>query len=75
MNGRVNVSTDDIRRIAVPVLRHRISCNFVAQSEGVDAVEIIRRLVATVPEPEPSKYAAPEPAEEFLEQTVPEDAA
>ena len=57
MSGRDNVSTDDIRKVAVPVLRHRISCNFVAQSEGVDSVEIIRRLVKSVPEPEPSKYA------------------
>ncbi|MEE8169766.1 MAG: MoxR family ATPase, partial [Phycisphaerae bacterium] len=58
MNGQVNVGTVDIRRAALPVLRHRISCNFVAQSEGVDAVEIIRRLVEAVPEPEPSKYAS-----------------
>ncbi len=57
MDGRANVSTEDIRAVAVPVLRHRVSCNFAAQAEGIDAVGIIQRLVDTVDEPEPSKYA------------------
>ncbi len=57
MNGRANVSTEDIRAVAVPVLRHRVSCNFAAQAEGIDAVGIIQRLVDSVEEPEPAKYA------------------
>jgi MoxR-like ATPase len=57
MDGRVNVACDDIRRVAVPVLRHRIGCNFAAQSEGVDSVEVVQRLLATVPEPRVGKYA------------------
>lgn len=63
MSGRVNVSTDDIRRAAVPVLRHRIGCNFLAQSEGFDSVALVRRLLEAVSEPEPAKYkqTAPEP--------------
>ncbi len=56
LDGRFNVATDDIRAMAVPVLRHRISTNFQAQSQGVDATEIIRRLVDTVSEPEVAKY-------------------
>ncbi len=56
MEGRFNVSTSDIRDMAVPVLRHRISTNFQAQAEGVDSTEIIRRLVVEVAEPEVSKY-------------------
>jgi len=70
MDGRFTVSTEDIRRAAVPVLRHRIGCNFAAASEGVDSVEIVRRLVDQVPEPEVPKYASrpatpptPQPAE------------
>ena len=58
MEGRYTVSTEDVRRVAVPVLRHRIGCNFAASSEGVDSVEIVRRLLESVPEPEPAKYAA-----------------
>ncbi len=47
----------DVRRAAVPVLRHRIGCNFAAGSEGVDSVEIVRRLIDAVPEPQVPKYA------------------
>ena len=56
LDGRFNVSTDDIREMAVPVLRHRVSTNFQAQSEGVDSTEIIRRLIKSVPEPDVKKY-------------------
>ena len=56
MDGRLAVSTEDIRRAAAPVLRHRIGCNFAAGSEGVDSVEIVRRLIELVPEPQVPKY-------------------
>jgi MoxR-like ATPase len=61
MEGRYTVSTEDIRRVAVPVLRHRIGCNFAASSEGVDSVEIVRRLLQAVKEPEVPKYAGKTP--------------
>lgn len=51
LHGRVNVSCDDIRAMAAPVLRHRILLNFQAESERVDADEVIRRLIEVVPEP------------------------
>ncbi len=57
MDGRYSVSTEDVKRVTVPVLRHRIGCNFAAQAEGVDTVEIVRRLVDVVPEPEVPKYS------------------
>ena len=47
--GRFFVTTDDIRAIAPPVLRHRLKLNFNADAAGVNADEIIRRLVAHVP--------------------------
>jgi len=34
MDGRFSVSLDDVRKVAIPVLRHRISTNFQAQAEG-----------------------------------------
>ena len=49
LNGRSHVSTDDIRALAAPVLRHRIVTNFAAESEGVTADSVIERLVATTP--------------------------
>jgi MoxR-like ATPase len=38
----------------VPVLRHRILLNFHAESERIDADEILKRLVAHVPQPKES---------------------
>jgi len=61
MEGRYTVSTEDVRRVAVPVLRHRIGCNFAASSEGIDSVEIVRRLLEAVGEPEVPKYAPRRP--------------
>ena len=52
LKGRLNVSCDDVRAYALPVLRHRVLCNFAAASEGVDSDEIVRRLVEAVPEPD-----------------------
>ncbi len=51
MNGRYNVSCEDIRASAPPVLRHRILLNFQAESEKLDTDQIIKRLIETVPEP------------------------
>ncbi len=51
MDGRWSVSLDDIRRAAVPVMRHRIACNFAGMAEGYDAVKLVRRLVEETPAP------------------------
>jgi len=56
MDGRPSVSMEDIRRVAVPVLRHRISTNFQAQAEGMTTDDIVRRLVEEIPEPNVPKY-------------------
>jgi MoxR-like ATPase len=56
MSGRVAVSVQDIKNAAVPVLRHRISANFAAQANSVGPVEIIRRLLDEIPEPQVAKY-------------------
>ena len=36
LDGRYNVSFDDIRRVYLPALRHRVLLNFEAQAEGID---------------------------------------
>ena len=56
MDGRFSVAIDDIRKIAVPVLRHRLSVNFQAQAEGKTTDDIIVQLLKTVPEPEVPKF-------------------
>ena len=55
MEGRASVSTKDIREVAIPVMRHRVSVNFQAQAEGIDSVEIVKRLLKTVPKPKVSR--------------------
>ena len=57
MEGRFSVAFDDIRKIAVPVLRHRISTNFQAQAEGMTNEDIIQKLIKEVKEPEIEKFA------------------
>ncbi len=57
MDGRLTVSLDDIRRVAVPVLRHRISLNFQAQAEGMDNEAAVHRLLKEIPEPTIAKYS------------------
>ena len=50
LNGRFNVSCDDIRKYALPVMRHRVILNFAAASEGLDSDAVIDRLLETIPE-------------------------
>ncbi len=50
--GRLNVSCADVRRNAHAVLTHRIACNFHATGEGIDAIQIIDRLLKHIPEPD-----------------------
>jgi MoxR-like ATPase len=56
MDGRFSVSVDDIRKAALPVLRHRINTNFQAQAEGKTSEDLIQQLLATIGEPDPPKY-------------------
>ena len=48
---RYHVAYEDIAALAAPVLRHRILLNFHAESERIDADEILRRLLAQMPPP------------------------
>jgi len=56
MDGRPNVTIADVRKVAVPVLRHRVSTNFQAQAEGMATEQIIEKLVEEVPEPNVPRY-------------------
>jgi MoxR-like ATPase len=48
LDGRPAPSLDDLRRIAHPVLRHRVLPNFRAEADGVDADRVITELLAAV---------------------------
>ena len=56
MDGRFSVSIEDVQKIAIPVLRHRISTNFQAQAEGMNTDDVVRRLIRETPPPVIPKY-------------------
>ncbi len=49
LDGRAAISTDDIRRVALPALRHRVIMNFEAEAEGVTADAVVQNIVDTLP--------------------------
>jgi len=49
LNGRVHVTTDDIKAVALPVLRHRIMTTFHADADGITPDTVIKKLLDTIP--------------------------
>ena len=52
LDGRHAVSPDDIRRVALPVLRHRVLPNFAAEAEGIGPERLVRDVLAAVAPPD-----------------------
>jgi MoxR-like ATPase len=50
--GRAHVTTEDIKSLAYPVLRHRILTNFTAASEGITPDLVIQKLLEETPDKE-----------------------
>jgi len=48
LEGRESPDIDDVKRIAKPVLRHRLVTNFNAEAEGIDTTEIIDKLLESM---------------------------
>jgi MoxR-like ATPase len=48
MDGRLNISIDDVRRVAAAVLRHRVILNFDAHAEGETADSILDEIVESL---------------------------
>ena len=51
LQGRSHVSFDDVKALALPVLRHRVLLNFQAQSEKITTDQLVTRLLAAIPLP------------------------
>ncbi len=49
MHGNFSVTEQDIRAVAMPVLRHRILTNFRAEAEGIKSVQVVEHLLNTLP--------------------------
>jgi MoxR-like ATPase len=56
LTGRFNVSCDDVRASAHPVMRHRLFTNFNADAEGLSADRLVDMLLAAVREPSAEDY-------------------
>jgi len=50
LDGRYNVSFEDLRHVSGPALRHRMLLNFEGEAEGQSPDEILRSIVTEVPE-------------------------
>ena len=50
LEGRYNVSFEDVRRVFLPTMRHRVLLNFEAQAEGVEADKVLLDILEKVPE-------------------------
>ncbi|HEY2762318.1 MAG TPA: MoxR family ATPase [Pirellulales bacterium] len=50
LDGRFNVSFEDVRRVYLPALRHRVIVNFEAQAENVDSDRVLGEILAKLPE-------------------------
>ena len=48
LDGRSVAAPDDVRAVALPVLRHRLVLNFQAEADGVDADQIVAQLLDAV---------------------------
>ena len=51
INGRYHATTEDVREMALPVLRHRVLTTFNAEAAGISSDEIVRRLLAEIKPP------------------------
>ena len=49
--GRTHVTTDDIRAVAVPVLRHRVIVNYAAISEKITSELVVKKILEAIPAP------------------------
>lgn len=50
LGGRYNVSFEDIRRVFLPSLRHRVILNFEAEAEGIEPDQVLTDIMKKVPE-------------------------
>ncbi len=55
LRGRPNATEEDVRAVALPVLRHRILVNFNAEADGTSSLDVVSRLLETVQVPHHGK--------------------
>lgn len=50
-HGRTHVTTEDVKAVSIPVLRHRVIVNYAAMSEGITSEMVVDKLVECTPGP------------------------
>ncbi len=50
LEGRFNVSFEDLRRVFLPAMRHRVILNFEAQAEGIETDAVLLEILEQLPE-------------------------
>ena len=50
LEGRFNVSFEDVRRVYLPAMRHRVIANFEAQAEGISTDQVLLDILEQVPQ-------------------------
>ncbi len=53
INGQTYVGCQNVAAVALAIMRHRIAINFTAQSEGITADDVVRKIIEEVPQTEP----------------------
>ena len=48
LSGRYHVTEDDVRALALPVLRHRVLCNYFAESDSMSVDDVLNGMLARV---------------------------
>src|SRR5215831_11671751 len=66
LEGRYNVSFEDVRRVYLPALRHRVIVNFEAQAEGIDTDHVLLEILQKLPEKGDDSTSAPTPAKQAV---------
>jgi MoxR-like ATPase len=46
LQGRFSPEIDDVRKVAPPVLRHRLITNFNAEADGIKTIDIIEKMLS-----------------------------
>ena len=50
LDGRYHVSFEDVRRVWLPAMRHRVLLNFEAQAEGINPDKVLLNILEQAPE-------------------------
>lgn len=49
LEGRYNVSFEDVESVALPALRHRVTLSFEALAEGINSDQIVKKIISSIP--------------------------